>query len=112
MELIAGGEPIELPLPIYFVLRDVVAELNRGNGVVIMPVNKVLTSNQAGDILNVCRPFLVRLLNEKRIPFEYVGSHRRIRLSYLLQYRYQREREREDALSAMVRRSEEAGLPY
>lgn len=113
VKLIApDGEAIAMPLPIYQMLRNVVGELRRGNGVVIMPVNKLLTSNQAAEILNVSRPFLVKLLKEKGIPFEYVGSHRRIRLADLLAYREERELEREEALTRMVRRSEEAKLPY
>lgn len=106
------GEPIVIPLPIYELLRNVVGELRRGNGVVIVPVNKLLTSNQAAEILNVSRPFLVKLLIEKGIPFEYVGSHRRIRLADLLAYRQERELKREEALTNMVRKNEEAQLPY
>lgn len=109
---IPEGESVELPPPILELLRNVVAELNRGNGVVIVPVNKLLTTNQAAEVLNVSRPYLVGLLNEKKIPFEYVGAHRRIRLQDVLAYQETRDKERELALADMVRRSEEAKLPY
>lgn len=108
----SDGESVPIPMPIFRLLRNVVADLKRGNGVLIMPLNKLLTTNQAADILNVSRPYLVKLLKEKRIPFEYVGSHRRIRLADLLEYRHERDQEREEALTSMVRRSEEAELPY
>lgn len=108
----ASGVEIILPPPIYELLRYVADALTGGNGVMIMPVNKLMTTNQAAELLNVSRPYLVKLLKEKLIPFEYVGSHRRIRLADLLTYREDRDRDREEALTEMVRRSEEAELPY
>lgn len=107
-----GGAEITLPAPVYELLHYVAEELSRGNGVMVVPINKQLTTNQAAELLNVSRPYLVKLLEEKLIPFEYVGSHRRIRLSDLLAYREQRAKEREETLTDMVRKSEEAGLPY
>lgn len=107
-----AGDSIEIPLPIFELIKNVVGELRRGNGVVIMPVNKLLTTNQAAEVLNVSRPYLVRLLNEKKILFEYVGAHRRIRLKDLLAYQEKRDLVREQALADMVRRGEEADLPY
>lgn len=106
------GAEVILPPPIFELLRYVADELTDGNGVMVMPINKRLTTNQAAELLNVSRPYLVKLLEEKVIPFEYVGSHRRIRLTDLLAYREQREIEREEALASMVRKSEEADLPY
>ena len=106
------GHAVELPAPFFEVLSSIADQLQRGHGVVVMPLHKLLTSNQAAEILNVSRPHLIKLLDEKAIPFEYVGTHRRIRLSDLLSYQEVRNRAREDALTEMVRMGEENSLPY
>ena len=53
--------------------------------------NRQLTTQQAANILNVSRPFVVNLLDEGVIPYIKVGSHRRIQLKDLIIYREQRK---------------------
>ena len=59
------------------------------------------------DLLNVSRPFLVRLLEEGVIDHHKVGSHRRIRANDLLTYRAKREEERRAAMTELQRLSQE-----
>lgn len=101
--LLAGSEPgdhVELPEEIYLILRQVVDAMSRGMSVTISPTSKTLTSQQAADLLGVSRPTVIKILNEGKIPFERVGTHRRISLSDLLAYREQRRTEQYAALAA------------
>jgi excisionase family DNA binding protein len=72
------------------VLRHVVEALRQGVAVTVAPMTQKLTTQQAADLLGVSRPTVVKLLSEKKIPYEQVGTHRRILLRDLLQYREQR----------------------
>lgn len=106
------GDEIELPTPIFDALAVIAEALLRGNGVSVIPLHHLLTTNEAAELINVSRPYLVRLLKEKRIPYEMVGTHRRVRLGDALTFRQQREKQRHDALQNLVRQSEKLGLPY
>jgi excisionase family DNA binding protein len=106
-----SGEEIMLPGSVYEVLARVVHELARGNGMTVLPVDAELTTQQAADLLNVSRPYLIKLLEEERaIPFHRTGRHRRVRLRDLLEYKKQRDSERRTLLRKLARDAQDAGL--
>ena len=72
--------------------------------------NLELTTQQAADILNVSRPFLVKLLDEGAIPYRTVGSHRRIRFKDLIIYREQRKVKRRQGLKELTQFLQEEGF--
>jgi excisionase family DNA binding protein len=104
------GEELELPESVYALLVRIVRELDQGNGVTILPVHAELTTQQAAELLNVSRPYLVSLLEKGEIPFDRVGRHRRVRVKELLKYKERRDSERQRLLSKMTREAQEAGL--
>jgi excisionase family DNA binding protein len=63
-------------------------------------------------LLNVSRPHVVTLLERGELPFEKVGTHRRVRLADVLAYRQAQDLRRREALTDMVRQGEELDLEY
>jgi excisionase family DNA binding protein len=104
------GEEIILPKSIFHVLQRIVFHMMLGRAITIVPINKELTTQEAADILNVSRPYLVKLLEEGQIPFNKVGTHRRIRFSDLMDYKKQRDAQRTHSLSELTQISQEYGL--
>jgi len=105
-----SGEEIKLPESVFYVLRQVVQYMMRGKAVTIVPINKELTTQEAADILNVSRPYLVKLLEEGKISYGMVGTHRRIRFSDLMEYKRLRDADRSRSLTELAQMSEDLGL--
>jgi excisionase family DNA binding protein len=101
---------IELPDSVFNLLRQLVYYLGKGQAVSIVPVNKEMTTQEAADILNVSRPYLVSLLERGEIPFRKVGTHRRIRFDELMEYKKKRDSERRKLLTELSQLSQEAEL--
>ena len=97
----ATGDQVEIPEEIHRVLLQVIDSMQRGLAVSILPQSKTLTTQQAGDLLGISRPTLVKLLNEQKLPFERVGTHRRVLLVDVMAFRDRRRQEQYDALEEM-----------
>ena len=104
------GENAMLPQPLYILLKDIIKSLAEGHSLVLMPEEKQLTTQQAGELLGMSRPYLIRLLNAGEMPYNLVGKHRRIALRDVLAYAKRRAGARTSALDKMARDAYESGL--
>lgn len=104
--------PIELPAGAVAMLLDILEAMAAGRGVTIIPENAELTTVQAAEILNVSRPFLIRLLEEGVIKHRKVGTHRRIRMEDVMAYKMQIDQDREAVLDELVEDAEDQGMGY
>ena len=94
------NDQVEIPAEIHQVLYQVVEAMQQGLAVTVVPQTMVLTTQQAADLLGVSRPTLIKLLDSDQIPYERIGTHRRIQLRDLLTYREQRRAAQYAALEA------------
>ena len=104
------GEYAVLPQPLYALLKDIVKSLADGQSLVLLPEEKQLTTQQAGALLGVSRPHLIKQLDAGEMPYSLVGKHRRIALRDVLAYSERRALARKSALDKMAREAYEAGL--
>ena len=103
-------DPIPVPASALRLLCAILTEMAKGHPVTLMPTHAELTTQQAADLLNVSRPFLVGLLEQGRIPYRKVGTHRRVLFTDLMEYEKKSSELRLKALDEMVALSEEMGL--
>src|SRR5512140_788077 len=103
------GHQVEIPEPVHDLLLLILKNLQAGKAVSIVPEHQQLTTQRAADILGVSRPFLIRLLENGDMPFHMVGSHRRIYLRDLLDYKRRRDTARHEAINNMARSEMAAG---
>ena len=91
---------------------DILEAMAAGRGVTIIPENAELTTVEAADVLNVSRPFIIKLLDEGAIPHRKVGKHRRIRMDDVMNYKAKIDAEREAALDQLVAEAQEHDMGY
>jgi len=106
------AEPIELPAGAVAMLMDILDAMAAGRGITLIPENAELTTVEAADILNVSRPFLIKLLEEGQIPYRKVGRHRRVRLEDVMNYKKAIDREREEVLDQLAADAQQHDMGY
>ncbi len=104
--------PIELPPGAVLLLMDILEAMAAGRGITLIPENAELTTVQAADVLNVSRPFLIKLLEEKALPCRKVGAHRRIRMEDVMAYKARIDADREAVLDQLVAEAQEHDMGY
>lgn len=105
-----GDADLELPREAVELLATVLSHMAAGRAVSIVPEHAELTTQQAADMLNVSRPFLIGLLEAGEIDYRKVGTHRRIRAQSLLEYQRQDDRKRRKAADELTALNQEMGL--
>jgi len=106
----AKEETLQLPAPAVKMLVRILEEMARGNAVTLIPVHAELTTQEAADMLNISRPSVIQLLDEGKIEYRKVGTHRRIRFDALMAYKRQTDAERRAALAELAAYDQEIGI--
>ena len=115
VEAKADGEPAQafiLPATAVRLLTDIMSHLAEGRAVSIMPDQAELTTKQAADVLNVSRPYLVQLLRENKLAHHMVGTHRRVMLRDLLDYKKARAGKSNTAMDELAAQAQELDMGY
>jgi excisionase family DNA binding protein len=103
-------EPVTIPAAAFRLLVSILAEMARGHAVRVIPHHAELTTQEAAELLNVSRPYVVRLLDDGRIPSHRVGTHRRVLFKDVVTYRDEHRRARETILDRLTTLDQELGL--
>lgn len=103
---------ISLPEPALNMLLQILTEMSRGNMVKITPQHSELTTQEAADILNVSRPFVIKQLDEGKIPYKMIGTRRKILFQDLMEYQESIYRVRLNTLDKLTRDAEDLDMGY
>ena len=107
-----GTKAVTIPHSALLLLVRILAEMAQGNSVTLMPVHGELSTQKAAELLNVSRPFLVRLLDEGKIPHRKVGTHRRVLLKDLMVYKENIINKRLQTLDELTEQAQELDMGY
>lgn len=105
-------KPLELPTGAVSMLMEILEAMAAGRGITLIPESAELTTVQAAEVLNVSRPFLIKLLEENALPHRKVGKHRRIRMEDVMAYKARIDQEREAVLDQLAHQAQQQGMGY
>ena len=108
------GEEQEITLPptALNLLVDILSQMAEGHAVTLLPVHAELTTQEAADLLNVSRPYLIKLLDSQAMPHRKVGKKRRIRTEDVLRYKTAIDNERLKTLDALAKQAQSLDMGY
>lgn len=105
-------QTVRLPSSAFQLLMDILVNIGQGNAVQVVPVHAELTTQEAADLLMVSRPYLIKLLDEGKIAYRKVGTHRRVQYGALLAFKEQEAQARKASLDALAAESQELNMGY
>lgn len=106
------SEVINIPSSAFKLLISILAQMSQGNSISLVPINAELSTQQAAELLNVSRPFIIQLTDSNQLSYRKVGSHRRILFSDLMLYKQNIDAQREKVLDQLVAQAQELNLGY
>lgn len=109
-----NNESEDLILPGYAInlLLTMLTEMSKGNAITVMPIHAELSTQETAELLNVSRPHLVDLLEQGKIPFRKVGTHRRVLAKDVFDYKQRIDEARLKALDDLAAQAQELGMGY
>ncbi|NJM00640.1 MAG: helix-turn-helix domain-containing protein [Synechococcaceae cyanobacterium SM2_3_2] len=112
IEADGSEQAVEIPASAFHLLVDILTQMAQGNAVTLIPIHAELTTQEAADVLNVSRPFLIKLLESGEISYRTVGKHRRVRFQDLMDYKRKTDEARSQSLEELVSQAQELGMGY
>ncbi|AGR72634.1 excisionase family DNA-binding protein [Burkholderia pseudomallei] len=108
-----GEHPsVEVPPAALKLIGQLLGAMSEGRSITVMPANREFTTVEAAHFLNVSRPFVIKEIEEGRLPHRMVGTHRRIAFNDLVKYANTMREKQAAALERMADNARELGLDY
>lgn len=112
LEQDVSDEVLVIPSSAMRLLARILSEMAQGNPVALTTIHTELSTQQAADLLNVSRPYLVQLLEKDAIPYRKVGTHRRVMFDDVMRYKNDVKAKRRKVLEELTAQAQELDLGY
>ena len=103
---------VEVPPQALRLIAQLLGAMSERKPIMLMPAKQELSTVEAANFMNVSRPFIIKEIDEGRIPYRMVGTHRRIQFDDLKKYAEEMRAQQKNALDRMAENARELGLDY
>ena len=103
---------LELPPKALRFFAELLGAMALRQPVSLIPQKHELTTQEAAAFLNVSRPFVVKQLEEGKLPYRKVGRHRRVEFEQLVKYQESLRRDTDSALQELADQAQSLKLGY
>jgi len=107
-----NGKSMSVPTKAVGFLYEIVDSMAYGKSVTVLTSDLLISTQQAADILHFSRPHVVKLLEEGKIPYQKVGTHRRMRLADVVKYENDFKKFQERGLDLLTKQAQELNMGY
>ena len=105
-------ETVSVPASALRLFQQLLTEMSEGHAVAIVATHAELSTQQAAELLNVSRPYMVKLLDSGKIPGRTVGKYRRVRFDDLMAFKRKDDDARAKILDQLSAEAQELGMGY
>jgi excisionase family DNA binding protein len=106
------GNRTHIPEVLFTHFARIVKLMRDRKAIVMLPEDELFTTQAAANYLGMSRQFFVNLLEEGKIPFHKVGTHRRVTFKDLLEYEKKRDKTRRESMDRLSDEVAKAGLYF
>jgi excisionase family DNA binding protein len=107
-----GERKVTIPSSALKILVEILNQMAKGRAVTLIPIHAELTTQQAAELLNVSRPFLIKLLETGEVPFRKVGTRRKVKFQDLMNYKMKIDKAREQVLDELAAQAQDLNMGY
>lgn len=108
-----GSHPsVALPPTALRLIGQLLGAMSEGRPITLMPAKQEFSTVEAANFLNVSRPFVIKEIEQGRLPYRKVGSHRRVAFEDLVAYAREMRKRQDAALERIADNARELGLDY
>ncbi len=104
-----GDQELMLPKAATRLIQHLLTEMSLGNAVTIIPIHAELTTQEAADFLNVSRPHVVKLLEQRKSSSTWWERIAAFALSDLVKYKRNAETERREVMQELATQAKNWG---
>ena len=105
-------EKVALPQYAVKLLYAILSQIAEGNALTLVPKHVSLSTQEGAELLNVSRPFFVKLLETGEMPFQKIGNRRRVFADDVLEYKEKTLNSRRKVLQDLVDQAQDLDLGY
>ena len=113
VQMLAAGREVatlDLPPAAARLLKEMLHEMAAGRAVTVVAIETEITTQQAADLLNVSRPYVVGLVEKGMLAAAMVGNQRRLLLRDVLAYKADVRAKALEAMREIAAIDQELGL--